>query len=29
VHCHINHHTMDNDQADGMGGMMLPIEVAP
>lgn len=28
VHCHINHHTMnDGVEVDGMGGMALPIEV--
>lgn len=30
MHCHINHHTMnDGAEVDGMGGMALPIEVAP
>lgn len=32
LHCHINHHTMNNgvgDDATGMGGMALAIDVAP
>jgi manganese oxidase len=30
VHCHINHHTMnDGKEVDGMGGMALAIEVSP
>lgn len=30
VHCHINHHTMnDGQEVEGMGGMALAIDVAP
>jgi FtsP/CotA-like multicopper oxidase with cupredoxin domain len=30
LHCHINHHTMnDGKETDGMGGMVIAIEVAP
>ncbi len=30
LHCHINHHTMnDGAEVNGMGGMTIPIEVSP
>lgn len=31
LHCHINHHTMGDgqDSADGMGGMIIALDVAP
>lgn len=30
IHCHINHHTMNNGtEVNGMGGMTIPVEVSP